>query len=133
MNPDNITPKIKVLLVEDDYLIRTLLKAKLEKNGFTVEIAVDGTVVLDLARKQKPDLIALDILMPVVNGYQVLDLLKQDAELSEIPVVIMSNLGQEGEIEKCIRKGASSFIIKANYTPSQMVDELRNAYLRSHK
>jgi CheY-like chemotaxis protein len=131
MDSDNSSPKIKLLLAEDDMLIRDLLTRKLERNGFEVFVAKDGTHVLDLARRQQPDLIALDILMPEMNGYEVLDLLAADAELHKIPVVVISNLGQDYEIQKCKDKGALDFIIKANCTPTEMVQKLRDIYQRS--
>lgn len=131
MNPTSTEPRIKLLLVEDDDLIRELLKQKLEKNGFTVIVSTDGTGVVDIIRSQHPDLVALDLLMPEMNGYEVLDALAKDEALRKVPVVVVSNLGQDDEIRRCKEKGAVDFLIKANYTPTQMVQKLREIYMRT--
>ena len=90
----------KVLIVEDDRFLRDLAVKKLQLAGYTVAIAVDGSQVLQQVAKEHPDLILLDIILPGVDGFEVLRRLKTDARLKHIPVVLLSNLGQKSDLER---------------------------------
>ncbi len=115
----------KILLIEDEQILVELYQMKFENEGLNLIVAMDGEDGLMMAKKEKPDLILLDIVLPGMNGYQVLDALKADKETKNIKVYILSNLGQKEEIDQGLEGGADGYLIKANITPSQLVDSVR--------
>ena len=115
--------KKKVLLVEDDPLLIDIYTTKLKKEGFLVEVAVDGEGALRSYKKEKPDLVLLDIVLPNRNGWEVLKTINKDPERPKI--IILSNLGQKEEIQKGLSLGADKYLIKANYTPSEVIEEIK--------
>lgn len=108
--------KLKILIVEDDEFLRSLTAKRLEKEGYVVTVAVDGESALVTAAQEKPNLIFLDLLLPGLDGFEVLGKLKANAELKSVPVVVFSNLGQKEDIERAKQLGADEFLIKANFT-----------------
>lgn len=114
--------KIKLLLVEDDKSIRDLYEIKLNKAGFEVITADDGGKGWDLVQSEKPDLVLLDIMMPVMNGFEVLKKMRKTKELAETPVVILSNYGEVDQMTQGFLVGATDYLIKAEHTPSDVVD-----------
>lgn len=112
----------KILLVEDDKSIRDLYELKLTKSGFAVLTAEDGGKGLDAAQKELPDLILLDVMMPVMNGFEVLKKLRKDDATKDIPVVILSNYGEMDQVTQGFLVGATDYLIKAEHTPSDVVD-----------
>jgi DNA-binding response OmpR family regulator len=119
----------KILIVEDEILLSDLLKMNLKEAGFEVETAYDGKEGLEKAKSFLPDLILLDLIMPVLDGYQVLQEMQKDPVLEKIPVIVLSNLGQEEEIAKAKRLGAKDFIIKANLDISELKHIIENFFL----
>lgn len=119
----------KVLLIEDDNLLIKLYKSKFEDEGFQVISAIDGIQGLELAKKEQPDVILLDILMPKLNGLSVLENLKHDESLRSIPVIMLTNLNSEELIS--LLKGASEYLIKAKTDPSDVVNIVRQ-HLKSN-
>lgn len=115
----------KILVVEDDAFLRELVAQKLLKEGFDVVEAVDGEGGVEKARSEHPDCILLDLILPGMDGFQALSLLKNDPALSQIPVVILSNLGQKDDIEKGIKLGAADYLIKAHFTPGEIVAKIK--------
>lgn len=111
----NMTKK-NILIVEDDSFIAVAYKEGLEREGYAVEIAEDGESALLMMKKTAPDLVLLDLIMPVMDGFEVLRLMKEDELLQTIPVVILSNLGQETDIEKGKSLGAEDYLVKADHT-----------------
>ncbi len=110
-----------ILIIEDDSFLRELLKKKLGSFGFGVLEAIDGDKGMKRAREDKPDLILLDLLLPTTDGFEVLSKLKQDEATSAIPVIILSNLGQKEDIDRCLTLGATDYLIKAQSTPDDIV------------
>lgn len=106
----------KVLVVEDDSLLQDMLAQQLVKDSWSVNYAKDGEKALELARSEKPDVILLDLMLPGVSGYDILAQLKKDPELQHIPVIILSNLGQQEDMDKGLQLGAADFMIKSNFT-----------------
>ena len=104
----------KVLLIEDDQMLVKGLVSYLENEGFMVEFAIDGPTGFKLAEKNRPDIILLDIILPRMDGFKVLEKLKKSPKTKKIPVIILSNLGQEEEIKKGKLLGAEDFLVKAN-------------------
>lgn len=115
----------KVLIVEDDQLIFSILSRELTGAGYEVLNAFDGEQAITTTREQRPDLILLDILLPRKNGFEVLQALKADPELASIPVVILSNLGQPEDIQKGRELGAIDYMVKVEFEPKQIVAKVR--------
>lgn len=111
----------KILIVEDEKFLSEMYQMKLEREGFEVVVAENGKIGYDLAKKEKPDLILLDLVMPVMDGYEALTEIRKDEKTKNLKVCILSNLGQANEIERSRDIGIEGFLIKANQTPSQLV------------
>ena len=103
-----------ILLAEDDRILRKAGEATLKKKGYTVIAAVDGEDALAKAREHKPDLILLDVIMPKLQGFEVLASLKQDSSTRDIPVIMLSNLQEESDIRKAADAGALGYLVKSN-------------------
>lgn len=121
--------KIKVVLVEDEEVLLDVLEGKLRKEGYEVFSAKDGQAGLDLIRAIQPDIVLLDIIMPRMDGIEVLTHMHNDAVLSSIPVIIISNSGQAVEIEKATALGAKDYLVKAEFDPQEVLDKM-SALLR---
>lgn len=123
--------KTRVLLVEDEKMLADMYQAKFTKEGLEVIKAEDGAKGLELAKKHKPDLILLDIILPKLDGFAVLKELKKDPVTSDIHVLLLTNLGQEEDVSKGQKLGADDYFIKANHTPAEIVEKVK--YLLSKK
>lgn len=115
----------RILLIEDDRFLRRAADAALRRNGFTVLTAVDGEEGLRLARAEKPDLVLLDLIMPGLQGFEVLKLLKADADTSSIPVIVLSNLGQDSDVQHALAAGAEDYLIKANLALDMLIARVK--------
>lgn len=115
----------KVLAVEDDLFLKELLAGKFPDDEFDVLYASNGDEALNLAMTEMPDIILLDILLPGMSGYEVLEKLKSDETTKHIPVVILSNFGQKEDIEKGKALGAADFLVKANNSLDAIVAKVR--------
>ena len=118
--------KKKVLLVEDDKMILDMYTLKFTQEGYEVTQAENGKDGLELAKKVNPDIVLLDIILPQMDGFTVLKSLKADPKKKDVPVVLLTNLGQDGDVKKGIELGAVDYLIKANFTPSQVVDKVKS-------
>ena len=114
----------KVLLVEDDLFLRRAAEATLKKNGFATLTAVDGEEALQVAAIEHPDLILLDLIMPKLDGFQVLKELKGNDATRGIPVIILSNLGQESDVAQCLELGALAHYVKSNLSLQDLVSKV---------
>jgi DNA-binding response OmpR family regulator len=119
--------QIHVLLVEDDSFLSNIYKTKFELEGFKVTTAEDGVLGLEQAKKKKPDIILLDILLPKMDGFMVLEKLKADSITATIPVILLTNLGQKDDVDKGLKLGAVDYLIKAHFKPSETVDKVYEA------
>ena len=117
--------KKTILLVEDDPFLADIYKTKLEKSDFQVILVTDGEKALMTMEESKPNLLLLDIVLPTIDGWEILRKIKKNNSLKDIPVIIISNLGQKGEVEKGLAAGATKYLIKAHYTPSEVVKEIK--------
>lgn len=117
--------KVKILLVEDDLMIVEMYKNRLEEEGFEVLTTDKGSKVLEIASKEKPDIILLDVILPEIDGFSVLEMLKNDSQTKNIPVMMLTNLGQEGDQNKGMNLGATQYFIKSQHTPSDVLVEIR--------
>jgi len=117
--------KIKILLIEDDATLVEMYEMKFKESEFEILVADRGAQGLEIAEKQVPDIILLDIILPEMDGFAILRELKKDEKTKRIPVLLLSNLGQDSDIEKGKKLGAEDYLVKANYTPTQVVDMVR--------
>ncbi|MBI2100060.1 MAG: response regulator, partial [Candidatus Vogelbacteria bacterium] len=124
MNTNNA--KGTILIIEDDEFLRALTAKRLEKEGFKISVAVGGDNAVNVALETKPDLILLDLLLPEVDGFEVLKRLKANTVLKSTPVIVFSNLGQRDDIEKAQKLGADDFMIKANFTLDDVVEKIEH-------
>jgi len=115
----------KILLVEDDPFLVDIYETKLKESGFVVEVANQGEVALTKIRENKVDLVLLDIVLPRLDGWEILRSIKGDKQLKDLKVIILSNLGQKEEVEKGLELGAAKYLIKAHYTPTEVVEEIK--------
>lgn len=123
MNNDSRAKKI--LIMEDDKFLSEMYSTKLKEAGFEIITADDGEEGLRLIKEKNPDLVLLDIVLPRMDGFEVLQNLKKDKNLKNILVVALTNLGQKEEVEKGIKLGADDYIIKAHFTPTEVVAKVK--------
>jgi DNA-binding response OmpR family regulator len=115
----------KILIIEDDKFLRLLITRKLNQEGFSVIEALDGEEGLKKVKEERPDLVLLDLILPSVDGFEVLTRIQKDEAIKGIPVIILSNLGQREDIEKGIKLGAADYLIKAHFTPIEIVEKVK--------
>jgi DNA-binding response OmpR family regulator len=116
----------KILFVEDEPNLQKAIGELLKQEGFQIFEAFDGVQGLEIAAKEKPDLILLDLILPKKDGFEVLKELKADDKLKSIPVIILSNLEGTGDVEKALELGATTYLIKANYELSDVLNLIKN-------
>ncbi|MGI5827928.1 MAG: response regulator [Patescibacteria group bacterium] len=115
----------KILIVEDDPLLVRMYQTKFIKEGYEVLTAGDGMQGLDIAQNQKPDFVIMDVMMPRLSGLELLEELRKNTETKNLPVIMLSNLSQPEQREKALQLGVKEFLLKANYTPSQIAEKVR--------
>lgn len=116
-----------ILIIEDDRFLRQLISQKLIKEGYDVSQAMDGEEGLKKIREEKPGLILLDLILPGIDGFEVLSQMKKEQEIAEIPVIILSNLGQREDVERGLNLGAVDYLIKAHFTPGEIIEKAKSA------
>jgi DNA-binding response OmpR family regulator len=118
---------VKVLLVEDDAFLREICSKKLTKEGYTVFEAVDGQQALDGVLDQKPDIVLLDIILPGIDGFQILSQIRSsaDKQIAGTPIIMLSNLGQEDDITKAMENGANDYLVKAHFTTEEIIGKIK--------
>lgn len=117
----------RILLAEDDRFLRKAGDARLKQGGHTVIPAADGEEALRLAREHVPDLVLLDLIMPKMQGFEVLRALKADPATAAIPVIVLSNLGQDRDVQQAKEDGALAFLVKANLSLQALADKVELA------
>jgi DNA-binding response OmpR family regulator len=116
--------KKKILIVEDDPLLIDIYTTRFKQVGFNLVVIKEGEKAVKAIEKEHPDLVLLDIVLPYMDGWDILRELKSKEDTKNIQVVVLSNLGQKEEIEQGLRLGAAKYLIKAHYTPSEIVEEI---------
>ncbi|MBU0620151.1 response regulator [Patescibacteria group bacterium] len=119
--------EIKILLVEDDNFLREICTKKLTKQGFIVYEAIDGEQALKKLEKVRPDIILLDIILPIIDGFEVLKQIRshKDKKIQKTPIIILSNLGQKNDVDKAFTLGANNYLIKAHFTTDDILDKIK--------
>ena len=116
----------KIAIIEDDPTISQMYRMKFEADGFDVRMAGNGKIGVDLVKSFKPDIILLDIQMPQMDGAAALKLIREHKDSKDTPVIILTNLGEEEAPSEMRSLGISSYIVKANNTPRQVVAHVKN-------
>jgi len=116
-----------ILIIEDDKFLRELIVQKLIKEGYEIAEAIDGEEGIKKIKEGKPDLVLLDLILPGIDGFEVLSRMKGDSALAPIPVIILSNLGQKEDVERGLKLGAIDYLIKAHFTPGEIIEKVKNA------
>ena len=114
----------KILIIEDEEILLELLAKKLDQEGYKVLTATDGEKGLEKLKKEKPDLVLLDIVMPKMGGFEVMAKIQEDKELSKIPVIVISNSGQPVEIKRIQELGVKDWLIKTEFDPQEVIDKV---------
>lgn len=119
-----MSAKGRILLAEDDRFLRKAAETALRQAGFDVLTAADGESALAAAINERPDMVLLDLIMPKMQGFEVLRRLKQNPATAAIPVVVLSNLGQDPDISRAKEAGASAYLVKANLDLRNLVERV---------
>lgn len=114
----------KILLIEDEEIMIDLLQKKLAKESYEVLVARDGEEGLKTIREAKPDLVLLDIIMPKMGGFEVMEEMAKDKELKKMPVIVISNSGQPVELDRAQKLGAKDWLIKTEFDPQEVIDKV---------
>lgn len=122
---------MKILIIEDEEVLARVLQEKLEKSGYKVTLAFDGEAGLAQAKSLVPDAIVLDLLLPKKNGFEVLQELQSDQELERIPVIVVSNLGEDSDIKRALLLGAADYYVKSEHPINEIAEKIQNILLQA--
>lgn len=115
----------KVLFIEDEPALQRTLTIALKEAGFDALSAFDGETGLNIAKNEKPDIILLDLIIPKMDGFTVLENLKKDESVKNIPVIVLTNLEATDDVEKVVGLGATTYLVKANYDIAEIVAKIK--------
>ncbi len=118
--------KVFILVIEDDKFLRELLVRKLTSEGFEVQNAIEAEAAFRILAERRPNIILCDIILPGMDGFEILGRIKTNPKTADIPVVILSNLGQKEDLDRAMALGATDFIVKANFTLDEIVAKVRS-------
>lgn len=121
---------MKVLIIEDETALARVLQEKFEWEKYEVKTAPNGEDGEELIKSFRPDIVLLDLILPRKSGFDVLDAMKKDPEVADIPVIILSNLGEDSDIKKAIQMGASDYFVKAQHPISEVVEKVKAALVK---
>jgi len=122
---------MKILIAEDEDVLLRVLQEKLENENFKVDVALDGESALSMIKRVKPDMVLLDLVLPKVAGLDVLYFLKEDSELKNIPVIVLSNLSDSEDIKKALSLGAVDYLIKTQHPINEVIEKVNKYILKS--
>ncbi|MBI4837249.1 MAG: response regulator [Candidatus Portnoybacteria bacterium] len=115
----------KIIFVEDEPTLQKTLCDVLLREGYDVKTAFDGVTGLKMIKQEKPDLVLLDLILPKIDGFSVLQKMRDDPETKDIPVMILTNLEGSSDIERVLELGATTYLVKANYELREVVDKIK--------
>ncbi len=118
--------KKTIMLVEDDTFVSDIYQTKLEQEGYAVQVAENGLEAMKLLEKGVPDLVLLDIVMPYMDGMEVLKKMKDDERWKNIPVILLTNLSEREKVEEGLGVGANDYLIKSHFTPSEVIEKIKS-------
>ena len=120
----------KVVVADDDRMLRKAAETSLRRQGYSVTTASDGEEALQLIRSERPDIIVLDLIIPKIQGFDVLQTLKQDALTSSIPVIVLSSLAQEQDKQEALNLGAVAYFNKSTFSLSELVNQVERTLIK---
>jgi len=115
----------KILMVEDEEIMIDLLQRKIAQEGYEISVARNGEEGLAAMKEKKPDLVLLDIIMPKMGGFEVMEKMQKDKDLKKIPVIVISNSGQPVEIDRAQKMGAEDWLIKTEFDPQEVIEKIK--------
>ena len=115
----------KILLIEDEEVMIDLLQRKITQEGYEIRVARNGEEGLAAMKEKKPDLVLLDIIMPKMEGFEVMEHMQADKDLKKIPVIVISNSGQPVEIDRAQKMGARDWLIKTEFDPQEVIEKIK--------
>ena len=115
----------KILIIEDDLFLQGLEVTKLKKDGYEIETAVNSVEAFKILEKTKPDMILLDLLLPEVDGFMILEKIRENKDMVTIPVIVFSNLSEDKDIKRAQKLGISEFMIKSNFTLDELTKKIK--------
>jgi DNA-binding response OmpR family regulator len=124
---------MKVLIVEDEEALRKVLQEKIQDSGFEAYAAKDGDEGWNMAKSKNPDIILLDLVLPKRSGFDVLGMLKQDPELKDIPVIVLSNLSEDENLKKALAMGAEDYFVKVQHPINEIVEKIKDRLLQKSR
>ena len=119
----------RILFIEDESVLQKTFGDILREEGYEMISALDGEIGLRLAKEKKPDLILLDLILPKIHGFEVLKRLKDNEETKAIPIIVLTNLEGIGDIDKALELGATTYLVKAQYTLEEVVEKIKKALI----
>jgi len=119
----------RILFIEDESALQKTFGDILREEGYEMISALDGEIGLRLAKEKKPDLILLDLILPKIHGFEVLKRLKDNEETKDIPIIVLTNLEGIGDIDKALELGATTYLVKAQYTLEEVVEKIKKALI----
>jgi DNA-binding response OmpR family regulator len=125
--------QLKLLIVEDDAFLQKILVAKFAKEGFAILTASDGKEGLDQIKKEKPALVLLDLIMPNMDGFDVLYAVQTDASLKSIPIIVLSNLAQDEDVQRAKDLGALDFLVKGDLAINELVRKVKETFAKAQQ
>jgi CheY-like chemotaxis protein len=120
--------KKRILIAEDDEMLMEIYKKKFEGSEYDLSFAENGQEALELIKKAKPKVVLLDLVMPEIDGFKVLEKIKEDSKIQDVNIIIVSNLSQETERERALKLGAKDFLIKSDHSPNELADKIKNYF-----
>ncbi len=117
--------QIKIMVIEDDKFLLKAYEIKFKQSNISAILAKDGATGLSLAEKESPSLIILDLMLPKMNGFEVLEKLKRSETLKNIPVIAVSNLGQKKDMDRAMELGAKEYLIKTNFSLDEIIEKIK--------
>lgn len=123
-SPVTVQDMKKIIFIEDEPALQHALTVVLNDAGYQVVSALDGEIGLGLIKKEKPDLVLLDLILPKMDGFQVLEMIRKDPETAKLPVIILSNLEENSDINRALELGATTYLLKTNYRLEEVVEKV---------
>ncbi len=114
-----------ILIIEDEPILQKTLSESLRQEGYEIKSALDGEEGIKMARESNPDLILLDLILPKIDGFEVLEELKKDENTKAIPVIVLTNMENESDIEKALTLGATAYLVKVNYDLKEVIEKVK--------
>ncbi|OGY99897.1 MAG: hypothetical protein A3E09_02560 [Candidatus Liptonbacteria bacterium RIFCSPHIGHO2_12_FULL_60_13] len=124
---------MRIVIVEDEIALVKVLGEKFKREGFDVSVATNGEDAVRVIRSQEPDLVLLDLILPKKDGFAVLQEMKADPELKPIPVVVLSNLGEDENLKRALKMGAVDYLVKTQHPINEVVEKVRGHLMSRSK